>query len=106
MATVLPLSPARVRVPRPGTFGRWFVLPLALFLAALFVLRLFLSESLEPDDADLALFGQSLAWGYSEQSPLYAWLVWAAFQLFGVSIVALTVVKTLVLAAIYGFLYS
>ena len=37
---------------------------LALYLASLLLIRLALSPSLTPDEADLALFSQSLAWGY------------------------------------------
>lgn len=84
----------------------WFIVPLMVFLSVHFVLRMSLSNSLEPDDADLALFGQTLAWGYSDQGPLYAWMVWAAFKVFGTGIFALTLVRMIVLASIFVFLYS
>src|SRR5262249_3904704 len=70
------------------------------------LLRLALSPSLIPDEADLALFSQSLAWGYSEQPPLYSWLVWAAVRLFGLRVFSLTLVRMLVLATVALALFA
>lgn len=80
---------------------RWFLPALAAYLLIHLLIRQALSPSLGPDEADLALFSQSLAWGYSEQPPLYAWLVWAFVQTFGLSILALAAVKLLVLGAVH-----
>lgn len=86
-------------------FWHWFLLPLTSFLILHFVLRLLFSPSLEPDDADLVLFGQSLAWGYSDQGPSYSWLLWPLFEIFGAGIVALTILRMLILATICWLIY-
>jgi hypothetical protein len=79
---------------------------LAVFCGVHVALRLLVTPSLEPDDADRVLFSQSLAGGYSEQPPLYDWLVWAGFKLFGMSILTLTVLRLVVLAAVHVLLYA
>ena len=66
-------------------------------LAVHFGLRMAYAGSVEPDDADLVLYTQRLAWGYSDQGPLYSWLCEPAFRVFGVGEVALTAVRTAVL---------
>jgi hypothetical protein len=81
------------------------VLPAAAVLAAQFALRMTYSHSVEPDDADLVLFAQRLALGYSDQPPLYAWLCEGFFAAFGVGAVALAAMRTAVLAAGCGLLY-
>src|SRR6266508_5921470 len=90
--------------------GSWrfavLVLVLAGYLGVHLLLRLALSPSLIPDEAELALFSQSLAWGYSEQPPLYSWLVWGAVRLLGLSVFSLTLVRMLVLAAVPRALYA
>jgi 4-amino-4-deoxy-L-arabinose transferase-like glycosyltransferase len=69
-------------------------------------LRLWISPVLTIDDAREAVLGQTLDWGYQrQQPPLYNWLVWAAFRLSGVSVLALTVVKYAVLAAAIAFVH-
>ena len=82
------------------------MLVLAGYLGVHLLLRLALSPSLIPDEADLALFSQSLAWGYSEQPPLYSWLVWGAVRLLGLSVFSLTLVRMLVLASVPLALYA
>ncbi len=75
-----------------------FVLPVAAVLLAHAALRMAYPYSVEPDDADLVIFSQRVAWGYSDQAPLYSWLCEPAFAGFGVGVVALTVVRTAILA--------
>ncbi len=74
------------------------VLPVTVLLLVHAALRMVYAGSVEPDDADLVLFSQSVAWGYSDQAPLYSWLCEVAFAVFGVGVVAITVVRTLILA--------
>lgn len=59
----------------------------------------------EPDDCDLLLYSQQLSLGYSEQPPLYSWLCEPIFRLFGVGIVAITLMKTAILIALTVSLY-
>jgi 4-amino-4-deoxy-L-arabinose transferase-like glycosyltransferase len=81
----------------------------ALLLAYVVVhagLRLGLSSILTIDDSREALFAQTFEWGYqARQPPLYNWLVWGAFRVFGVGVLGLTVVKYAVLSTAYAFLY-
>lgn len=62
--------------------------------------------SFQADDADLILFNQSLAWGYSEQGPLYSWLVWLCAAVFGLNAFSLSLLKTLILGGMSLFLFA
>jgi 4-amino-4-deoxy-L-arabinose transferase-like glycosyltransferase len=79
-----------------------FVVPLTLFLGIHLVLSLLISQSFRSDDADLLIFSQSLALGYHDQPPLYSWLAWSFFQLFGLQVFSLALLKSLIL----GFLFA
>lgn len=101
----------RVSIPRPfaanpAAIGWIFAVPVALVLAIFAGLRMVYAGNVEPDEADLILFGQQLAWGYSEQPPLYSWICAAAFELFGTGVAALVAVRTLVLAATVALLHA
>ena len=79
----------------------------AVYTAVHFGLRFFLSPTLGLDDAQQATFAQDLLWGYRfRQPPLYTWVTWVAFRIFGVGLFALTLVKYLFLFAGYAFLYA
>jgi hypothetical protein len=81
------------------------VIPVTAVLAVQFVLRMAYAGSVEPDDADLILFTQHLARGYSDQGPLYTWLCELFFRAFGVGVTALSAMRTAVLAAGCVLLY-
>jgi 4-amino-4-deoxy-L-arabinose transferase-like glycosyltransferase len=92
---------------RPGTrLGSPFPLAVGFLLAAFAGLRMLYAGSVEPDEADLIIFGQQLAWGYSEQPPLYSWLCAAAFNVFGLGVPAITAIRTFVLALTIAFLVA
>lgn len=79
---------------------------LALYVVTHIVLRLLVSPTLTIDDSREAVFGQTLEWGYlPRQPPLYNWLVWAAFRVFGVGLLGLTLVKYALLFLAYTFVY-
>ena len=84
---------------------RWLLL-FIIGLAIHFALRMTYANVVQPDDADLILFSQKFAWGYSDQSPLYSWILEAIFALFGVGVIALTVMRVLVLFALGMLLYA
>ncbi|WP_417226571.1 ArnT family glycosyltransferase [Amphritea sp.] len=67
------------------------------------LIRLAMGGTLELDEAEQLILGQQLAWGYNTQPPLYSWLQWSFFQLFGEGIFALTLLKSLLLFVIYLF---
>ena len=86
--------------------GRFLALLLA-YVAVHVLVRVLTSGVVTIDDAREAVLGQTLAWGYQpRQPPLYNWLVWGAFQLFGVSVLSLTLVKYTVLFLAYGLVYA
>lgn len=95
----------RAGAARPVATGWPIAVPVAFVLVPFFLLRLTYLHSVEPDEADQILFGQQLAWGYSEQSPLYCWISTAAFELLGTSAAALMAVRTAILAAVMVALY-
>ncbi len=95
-----------IRWPAPRTAATGFALPVGVLLVAFAGLRLLYAGSVEPDESDLIIFGQQLAWGYSEQPPLYSWLCAAAFELLGTGVAALTVVRTAILALTAAFLLA
>ena len=74
-------------------------------LAAYFMLqvgvRLATSHSLDLDEAEQVFRSQWLAAGYGPQPPFYNWLQYTVFQLTGVSLAALSVVKNLLLFISY-----
>jgi len=79
---------------------------LALMLgwfAAQVALRVLVSDSLELDEAEQALDARALALGYGAQPPLYTWLQYAFFRVFGVSVFALALAKNLMLFAAWTF---
>jgi 4-amino-4-deoxy-L-arabinose transferase-like glycosyltransferase len=97
--------PALARRPFPSFAFLRLILPVAAVLAVHAALRMTYAGGVESDDADLVLFSQAPAWGYSEQPPLYSWLCQPVFRLVGVGAFALTVVRTGLLAAGCVLLY-
>jgi lipopolysaccharide core galacturonosyltransferase RgtB len=75
-------------------------MPLCIFIGyALLhvVIRVLISETAELDEAEQLLLTQSFAFGYNAQPPLYTWLQMLFFAIFGVNILALTLLKNLLL---------
>lgn len=105
MATTLELQAGKANENSTSHNLLWLVVPVGLFLAVHFLLRLLISPSLHADDADLVIFDQSLALGYSEQPPLYTWLQRILTLVFGVNLFSLTLLRTLLLAGTAGLLY-
>ncbi|MFQ5470924.1 MAG: glycosyltransferase family 39 protein [Gammaproteobacteria bacterium] len=84
----------------------YFVASLFAYIAIHFCLRLVLSDTLELDEAAQLVIAQSFEWGYDTQPPLFTWLQLAVFKLFGISIFSLALLKFLLLAATYYFVYQ
>ncbi|KQP47709.1 glycosyltransferase family 39 protein [Pseudorhodoferax sp. Leaf274] len=74
---------------------------LLLYFAAHVLGRVLVSPALELDEAEQALWTQHLQWGYGAQPPLYTWLQWVVFQLLGVSVFTLSLLKNALLASAY-----
>ncbi|OWV74917.1 hypothetical protein ATY76_26535 [Rhizobium sp. R339] len=80
---------------------RWIFLLLAAYFVLQVSVRLATSHSLDLDEAEQVFRSQWLAAGYGPQPPFYNWLQYGVFQFAGVSLVALSVVKNLLLFISY-----
>ncbi len=58
----------------------------------------FLFEAVSLDAAEQVLWTQSLRLGYGIQPPLYTWLQWVMFGVFGVNVTALVLTKEILIA--------
>ena len=82
--------------------------PLAWLLAlalAHVVVRVAVSPALKWDEAEQILWTQQLAWGYGAQPPFYTWLQWGMNQVFGPSVLSLSLLKHGLLALTYVLMY-
>jgi len=80
---------------------RFLVPGIIAYTGCAFCLRMLWPHALQIDDAEQVLFSQSLDWGYSHQGPLYSWMVWCVFRVFGMGLPALAAIKALVLVGVY-----
>ncbi len=69
------------------------------------VVRVAISPALKWDEAEQMLWSQQLALGYGAQPPFYTWLQWTVNQVFGPSVLALSVLKHALLALTYVFMW-
>ncbi|CDZ78638.1 hypothetical protein BN59_02950 [Legionella massiliensis] len=77
-----------------------------LFLFAFLILlfRIFLrGQMLELDEAEQVVMAQQLLPGYPDQPPLYTWLQYTFFHIFGCSLLSLALLKSILL---FGCLYT
>jgi lipopolysaccharide core galacturonosyltransferase RgtB len=85
------LSSASAKIPH------LFPVMLAAYGLLHILVRLVISESAELDEAEQLLLSQSLAVGYTDQPPLYTWLLILFEAIFGVDILSLALLKNLLL---------
>jgi len=90
---------------------RDWILCLGLVVAyagAYLCLRMAWPNTLHSDESEQVVFSQTLLLGYSQQPPLYTWLVWLFFQAFGMSLGVLVLLRALILACIcvFHFLFA
>lgn len=70
-------------------------------------LRLMISETIEVDHVEQAIFSQTLAWVYGlNQPPLYTWLQWSVNQIAGVSVASFILVKYAFFLAMWVIYYA
>lgn len=86
-------------------WGKWFLIGIAIYFMLQVVIRSTGSIVLELDEAEQVVHAQWWMAGYSGQPPLYAWLQAAMFQLLGVNLWALSLVKNVLLFATYLFVF-
>jgi len=69
------------------------------YLVTHFLIRVLFSQTLQVDDAEQIRHAQELLLGYPiPQPPMYSWLSWLSFQLFGSGLFALTLIKYILIA--------
>lgn len=85
----------------PGATGAGFLLLVAVYFLLQIITRISLSDSLHMDEAEAVLSFHELQLGYGTQPPVYAWLQWLTFAVFGVDLFALAALKNLMLFATY-----
>jgi len=88
-----------------AAFERHFFLLLALVYLIKAAIRVAISPSLGWDEAELALQAQYPALGYGAQPPLYMWLQFAVFRVFGDSLPALVATKHVLMFGAHACLY-
>jgi hypothetical protein len=92
-------------VARFAATGRGVLALALLFALASGALRLALTDNLQPDDAELVVAAQTLRGGYSDQPPLYTWMLWAVLPITGPGVVGLAVVRAVLLVLLVGLTY-
>lgn len=83
-----------------------FVRLVALYFGIQIALRIITSPTADLDESEQLVFTQIFQWGYGPQPPLYTWLQMVFFQLFGVSLFSLALMKNLLLFGAYYFTYD
>jgi len=81
----------------------WHPLTWILFYCAVHLLiRLLFSQTLQVDDAEQIRHAQQLHLGYPiPQPPLYTWISWGLFQIFGTGLLVLTLLKYSLIATTF-----
>lgn len=88
-----------------GKAAAAYFLALLLYFLLQLLLRLNLSETLDLDEAEQAFLHARLDFGYGTQPPLYNWLQWLMFEIFGLSLFALSALKNLFLLGTYSLMF-
>ena len=91
--------------PTSGLNKKQLFLLLAIYFSIHLLLRIFVSDSAELDEAEQLLLTQDLRLGYGSQPPLYTWLLTGLFSLSGSKILALAALKNSLLFLTYLFVY-
>jgi len=78
---------------------------IATYLGLHMALRLTFGQTLEMDEAEQVLLGQWLLPGYDGQPPLYTWLQYGLFSLFGRSLTTLSLFKNLLQLLTYLLIF-
>ncbi|MEJ2309304.1 MAG: glycosyltransferase family 39 protein [Gammaproteobacteria bacterium] len=83
-----------------------FLLILFVYFCINLLVRVVISPNVGLDEAEQILLTQSLEWGYNSQPPLYTWMQYIYFKLFGNNIFALSLLKNTLLFLTYIFVYK
>lgn len=88
-----------------GRSGRAFLLALVVYFLLLIVIRVSQPGGLALDEAEQVYNAQRLLIGYDSQPPLYSWLQWLVFKMFGVNLLGLSALKNGLLFTLYLALF-
>lgn len=100
METVTPTS----RSSGPTERVAWLIF--AAYCGLHVLARCTMPHAVEFDEGEQMLYAAALKIAYGQDQPLYSWLQWCAFQIFGVSVLALSVVKQGILFAFYAGVHT
>jgi 4-amino-4-deoxy-L-arabinose transferase-like glycosyltransferase len=100
MTTLVSTLPEQVD-DREERIAKAFLLASGVFFLVHTLIRTTQQGALEIDEAELLFYSQQFQLGYSNQPPLYTWLQWAVFQLFGVNHAGLAALRNGLLFATY-----
>lgn len=101
-----PGSRPRAAAPENVPGVRGMALGLVAYFALQVGVRLATSSSADLDEAEQLMLTQQFSWGYGAQPPLYTWLQMGFFQLAGVSILGLSLLKNLLLLATFLLIHA
>jgi len=97
-------------IPREDTIKTYRIEPnvdravfwgLAAYFLLSVILRVAISSTADMDETEQLVYAQVLRPGYGAQLPLYVWLQYLSFSLFGVNIFALSILKYTLLFSTY-----
>lgn len=98
---LLAMQDAPVEAACEQRAGRRFLLVLAAYFLLQVLLRVTSPAVLDLDESEAVLSFQHLQPGYGNQPPLYFWLQWLTFSVFGINLFALSFQKNLLLFCTY-----
>jgi len=77
---------------------------LLIYIFAHLLVRILFGQTLQVDDSEQIDHAQNLLLGYPiPQPPLYSWLSWSMFQIFGTGLLALTLLKYALISLTFWF---
>lgn len=82
-----------------------FLFILACYFGLHILLRVTVSDSLDYDEAEQAMLSQWLLAGYTEQPPLYTWIQYYLFSVFGENVFSISLLKNTLLYLTYVFVF-
>ncbi len=83
-----------------------FLILLLFYFVLQVILRIIISPNVGLDESEMLILTQKLSLGYNSQPPLYAWIQYLYFKLFGVNIFAMSLLKNTLLFLTYYFVYQ
>ncbi|MES2832375.1 MAG: glycosyltransferase family 39 protein [Pseudomonadota bacterium] len=92
-------------IGRSSSITGAYFLALSLYFLLQLLIRLTLSDTLDLDEAEQAFLYARPDFGYGTQPPLYTWLQWLMFSIFGMNLFALSALKNLILFGTYGLMF-